>query len=449
MPVVVVGGGVAGLVVARDLAVAGRDVVLLEAGPRVGGTVAGHEVAGLRLDAGAESFATRSTGVAELLADLGLGDDVVAPEPLGAWLQLPDRAVPLPHAGVLGIPSRPWAADVRRVVGTAGAVRATLDRVLPARVGTGEDADLHALVRSRMGRRVADLLVAPVAGGVHSTHPSRLTADVVPGLRTAVRRSGSLAGAVRGMRAAAPAGAAVAGLRGGMHRMVEALVAEIGAHGGTIRTESPAHGLRRTGDRWHVTTSAGVVTADHVVLAVPGQAAVPLLDAPEGLPAAAATGEVVLATLVVDLPALDAAPRGTGVLVAEGAPVVAKALTHATAKWAWLAAMSGRGRHVLRLSYGAADRPLPESAREGGALLELARRDAGALLGVAVPDDAVLGFARTVWAPPRPVGPRPPAVVDGVRVTGSWAAGTGLASVVPHARATAAAVIASDRNAAG
>jgi len=56
--VVVVGGGVAGLVVALDLAGAGHRAVLLEAAGSFGGVVSSHRVAGLTLDAGAESFAT-------------------------------------------------------------------------------------------------------------------------------------------------------------------------------------------------------------------------------------------------------------------------------------------------------------------------------------------------------------------------------------------------------
>ena len=56
---VVVGGGVAGLVAARELAHEGLRTLLLEERDTLGGAVAGHTVAGLRLDAGAESFATR------------------------------------------------------------------------------------------------------------------------------------------------------------------------------------------------------------------------------------------------------------------------------------------------------------------------------------------------------------------------------------------------------
>ncbi|MFP3340697.1 protoporphyrinogen oxidase, partial [Micrococcus sp. SIMBA_131] len=50
-----------------------------------------------------------------------------------------------------------------------------------------------------------------------------------------------------------------------------------------------------------------------------------------------ALGEcIALATLVVEAAGRDDAPRGTGVLVGAGTDVAAKALTHATAKWAWL-----------------------------------------------------------------------------------------------------------------
>ncbi|GEN81578.1 protoporphyrinogen/coproporphyrinogen oxidase [Actinotalea fermentans] len=467
MTVAVVGGGVAGLVVARDLAAAGRDVVLLEGGERLGGSVASHEVAGLVLDSGAESFATRTTAVADLLADLGLADDIVTPSPAGAWLQLPDRAVRLPATGVLGIPGRAWAPDVRDVVGPLGAARAALDRLLPGAWGTTPGASLGALVRTRMGRRVHDRLVAPVVRGVHSADPDDLDADLA-GLRVDTRRRGSLAAAAAAARAAAPAGSAVAGIRGGMHRMVSALVDDAVLHGADLRTGTPVHGLARDADGWLLGVGAlgsppeaprTAVRADAVVLAVPGTVLGRLLvDAlPEALPGPAPRPRprVVLATLVVDAPALDAAPRGTGVLVADGAPaagpVSARALTHGTAKWAWLAEAAGPGRHVVRLSYGpaAAIGGLPMSAVPMAQLTERAREDAAKLLRVPLPRDAVLGSARTVWP-----GGMPPAgavqrqwqalvaealaAVGGLRVAGAWTAGTGLASVVAHARGVAA-----------
>ncbi|MEO9014754.1 MAG: NAD(P)-binding protein, partial [Terrimesophilobacter sp.] len=130
--VIVVGGGIAGLVAARDLAIGGCEVTLCEASAVLGGRVARHTVAGLDLDAGAESFATRGGTVAAFVAELGLGDAIVDPNHAGAWLQPADAGpVPLPKTGLFGIPGTPLAKDVIAVIGLPGAVRAELDVLFP------------------------------------------------------------------------------------------------------------------------------------------------------------------------------------------------------------------------------------------------------------------------------------------------------------------------------
>ncbi|MEV1202226.1 FAD-dependent oxidoreductase, partial [Microbispora rosea] len=59
--VVVVGGGIAGLAAALHLnrADAGLRVTVLEAAPRVGGKLYASQVAGIEVDAGAESILAR------------------------------------------------------------------------------------------------------------------------------------------------------------------------------------------------------------------------------------------------------------------------------------------------------------------------------------------------------------------------------------------------------
>jgi oxygen-dependent protoporphyrinogen oxidase len=475
----VVGGGISGLLAARELARAGFSTTVLEAAGAWGGCVGRHDVAGLTLDSGAESFATRSTAVADLAAELGLSGHIVAPRPGGAWVQLPGGPRELPKTGVLGIPANPWDPEVRRSLGLGGSLRASLDKLLPASIGTtAKVTSVSALVRVRMGRRVLERLVEPVVGGVHSADPGLLDVDMVaPGLRAGVTRHGSLAAAVAAQRkgtgapggphqpgsqqdasqqaAPAKAGSAVAGLKGGMHTLVTELVADLRARGVRLLAGTAATAVSRSTDGWKVAAGEDDYTADALVVALDGPSAVRLLR--DAVPALAgyepAAGPVVkLVTLVVDLPALDGRPRGTGILVApqtEG--IRAKALTHATGKWDWVAEAAGRGRHVLRLSYGrselgagagaaAAARPGPEAASDEQ-LLDMALQDASALMTVPVTRDALVDWDVVSWAGALPfaaVGHRQRvaevrqvcAGIDGLLMVGGWLAGNGLAAVV-------------------
>ena len=462
----VLGGGISGLLSARELASAGHQVTLLEAGTDWGGCVGSHTVAGLTLDSGAESFATRTNAVAGLAAELGLAGSIVPPRPGGAWVQLPDGPRELPKTGVLGIPANPWDPEVRRSLGLFGTFRASLDRLLPASVGTSDDViSVAALVRARMGNRVLERLVAPVVGGVHSADPGLLDVDMVaPGLRNGLRRHGSLAAAVSAQRrartgspagkglgqesaGAAKAGSAVAGLERGMHTLVTALVNGLRAAGVVLLSGTPASSVRRTPEGWRVTSAGATFDAALLVVAVDGPSAVELLE--DAVPALAgrkppAGPDVKLVTLVLDKTELDSRPRGTGVLVAPRTPgIAAKALTHATGKWDWLAAAAGPGRHVVRLSYGRVDGAgeQPGGPETDAELLAASLRDAQALLGVVIGQEDVLDWDVVRWQGSLPfaaVGHR--ARVAEVRqacraagdlaVVGGWVAGNGLAAVV-------------------
>ncbi|MDZ5076304.1 protoporphyrinogen oxidase [Nesterenkonia sp. HG001] len=464
--VAVVGGGIAGLVVAWDLVRGGCAVTLLEAGPRLGGAIGTHRLGGVEVDAGAESFATRSAAVPRLIGELGLQDSVIAPDPSGAWLQLPDLAAPLPATGILGIPADPLAADVVRIIGAEAAARAAEDRGMPVDAWRGrEDITVGELVLERMGPAVLEKLVTPIVSGVHSARPEQLDAgNAAPGLVEAMLREGSLAGAVASVKAQAPAGAAVNSLHGGLSTLIRALEEALRAQGVEVRL----------GER--VTDLPALLSAhDHVVLAVDAPAALRLLEpvAPQasaqhdtgqhdtgapGEPAASRVGRgVALVSLLLDAPELDARPRGTGMLVAPGVDGVgAKAMTHVSSKWPWVAEALGPGRHLVRLSYGrVTDVPGTgalglESADE--LLLAAARADVATLFELPQLGEQVLEADVVRWEKALPQasagharrirGLREELADSAVSVVGSWFAGTGLARVVPDARRAAAEILA-------
>lgn len=464
-PSVVVGGGIGGLQAAHTLAKLGLSPLLLESRGTCGGLIFGAPIGGVWVDLGAESFAKRSVATADLCRELGL--EVVDPSG-NSWLwshRSGGFGVRIPH-GVLGIPTDLDDSIVVSLLSEEGLARAREDLTMGPEVGA-DAADLASLVVARLGEEVLTRLVDPIAGGVHSAHPSELSVDVVsPGLRQALAREGSLVRAAAALRAMAPAGAVVSSAVGGLFTLPRALVARIGELGGTVAGRRVVTAIARSGDVWQVTHhEAGrapdpadppvpvgepeVVTTDRLVVALDGRAALDLLrTVPElgiddwQLPRGADLAQVCL---ILDAPELDAGPRGSGLLVtpeAEGGErrVACKAITHYSIKWPRVVA--GTGRHVLRVSYGRAGVPTPEPT------LADALADASVLLGVPLVEEQVVGHAIIHF--PNSFPPQTPAhrvrVADltdrvaelpGLAITGAWFAGTGLAAVIPHAERVA------------
>jgi oxygen-dependent protoporphyrinogen oxidase len=391
----VVGGGIAGLVVARRLALLGNAVDIIEASDRLGGIVAHRRIGGIDLDAGASSFSTRGGQVAALIDELGLSDDLVAPARTDRWLQPATGApVKLPAGGILGIPGTPLAAEVIAAVGTPAAMRAQLEAVIPS-LRARPSESLGHLVRRRLGRGMLERLVDPVVRAELGVPADELPVDQVAGLRAAMAHEGSLAAAVRSLLDGA-ASPARFGIRGGLNRLVTELVADL---------ESLEVGFE-FGRR--------VTSADEFDSEV-------VLAAPLGEPA---QRRLVLVTLVVDAPELDAAPRGAGVVAAPGATAsAAQAITHVSAEWDWVRERA-EGRHVLQLAY----------PQEPADLAATALADARSLLGV--PIASLIDLAHLDW----PVGAMT-AATPGSAVVGRWVAGADLAAIVRQAEHAAAEIL--------
>lgn len=456
---VVIGGGIAGLVAARELRQTGHEVTVLEATGSFGGCVRTAEVAGLAIDAGAESFALRGGTVAAYLDELELAPQVARTSGQRAWLIQGEgqeiMANPMPATALLGIPGNVRTDEVRNIIGRPATVRAAADLITPMsrKWATGK-LSIAEVVRTRMGQAVLDQLVAPVVNGVYSTDPAQISIDAAaPGLREAMQQTGSLARAVAQLQSAAPAGSRVGGLNGGMHTMVQALAAQLEESGVALVRNSPATSLAYDANApqpYTVTTLGQQLKAERVVIATPAAPALsllnPLFDDGAQLQGQGTANAIALAILVIDKPELDDAPRGSGVLVSRSAPLTAKALTHSTAKWPWLAAQAGPGTHVIRLSFGriGEHEALVESG-DDDALVSQAIKDASKILGVQLHQDDVLGSTVSRFSDMVPLQGEAAAArreqlqanlsdFEGLDVVGAWVAGTGLARVIAQAR---------------
>src|SRR5690606_34546757 len=100
--IVVVGAGIAGLAAAHRLLESGARVTVLEASDRVGGKLLPGEIAGARVDLGAESLLARRPEAVGLARAVGLADRLQPPATAAAALWTRGRLRPMPKGHVMG-----------------------------------------------------------------------------------------------------------------------------------------------------------------------------------------------------------------------------------------------------------------------------------------------------------------------------------------------------------
>ncbi|MCX4765644.1 protoporphyrinogen oxidase [Streptomyces sp. NBC_01275] len=341
--VVVIGAGIAGLAAAHRLLARGARVTVLEASERVGGKLLPGELAGVRVDLGAESMLARRPEAVALAREVGLADRLQPPATATASIWTRGALRPMPKGHVMGVPGT--AAALTGVLSEEGLARIERDADLP-RTEVGEDVAVGEYVAARLGREVVDRLVEPLLGGVYAGDAYRISMrSAVPQLYQAARTHTSLTEAVREIQAKAAAhqqtGPVFMGITGGVGSLPLAVADSVRARGGEIHTRMPVSELRRepTGS-WRVTAGDRVLHADAVVVAVPAPVAAGLLAAES--PAAAAElraveyASMALVTLAYRRSAA-ALPDGSGFLVPPVDGRTVKASTFASQKWGWIA----------------------------------------------------------------------------------------------------------------
>ena len=334
---VVVGGGLAGLVAARGLAATGREVLLLEGSPRVGGKLRSAEVAGLTVDVGAEAMLARRPEGIDLVRELGA--EVVHPTAATSGLWSRGHLRDLPRS-LMGVPFDLDQLAASGVLSAEGLARVAAETPFDGTAGIGDDLSVGDLVASRLGDEIVDRLVEPLLGGVYAGHARHLSAAAaVPQLLAMARRGSLLEQAAAVPTSTAPVFAALAG---GMGRL-PGLVRDGG--GFEVRTSATVRALRRTAGGWALTvgptTHPETVEAAAVVLATPAAATARLLD--DAVPdaavdlagiAAASVAVVSLAFRAEDL--ADPLFERSGFLVPPVESRAIKASTFSFAKWAWV-----------------------------------------------------------------------------------------------------------------
>ena len=450
------GAGISGLSTALAAADLGDvDVTVFESAERVGGKIHGSSFAGVQgVDEGADAFLARVPDAVELARRVGLGDDLVSPEPVGAAVWH-DGLHPIPEGLLLGLPGRIMPLATTGLLSWRGKARAALEPLLP-RTSTDSDS-IGDFVRARFGDEVQERLVDALVGSIYATDTDHFSLTEVPQLSALAKGNRSVLLAARRQRRT-QAGTATAGAspifatpRGGMSALIDATRAAVVAAGGRIRTASPVTEIVAAGNRWNVVTDVSTADGetdpvfDAVVLATQATLATAMLAS--AAPDAAArlsraeTADVIMVTLHVGADQWPERLHGlSGYLVPKPDQRTVTAASFASQKWGhWRPPGGGQ---ILRVSLGRDGRDvmhLSDAEVSAAVLTDLERH-----LGIAfLPLETRITRWPGAFAQYRPhhaawVDSIEEALPDGLFLTGAGYGGIGIPACVRSGRAVAA-----------
>jgi oxygen-dependent protoporphyrinogen oxidase len=294
--VIVIGGGLTGLTAAYRLVQhtsSGRrplEVVVLEAGDQVGGTIWTEHRDGFTLEGGADSFITSKPWGIDLCRSLGLEGRLIATEQhhRRSFVVRNGRLMPVPEGFVLLVPNRITPLLMSPILSWGGKLRMLLDLALPRGVPVSDES-LATFVRRRLGREALERLVQPLVGGIYTADPNELSIRATLPQFPALERDhrSLILGAIRQARRERAADRQASGARyglfvtldDGMATLPRALAAALPSS--SVRTGSAVRRLARPepSGPWRVELLDGPpLEADAVILATEAHAAARLVD---------------------------------------------------------------------------------------------------------------------------------------------------------------------------
>ena len=292
--IVVIGGGIAGLAAAhlvleqaqeKSLAI---DLTLLEASPRLGGSIATERIGDFLVEAGPDSFITEKPWALQLCERLGLTARLLSTQAAYQKIYVVHggKLVPLPEGFFLLAPTRFWAFLHSPLFSWRGKLRMAAEIFLP-RSKNHQDESLGAFVRRRFGVEALERVAQALVGGIYASDPDQLSLTAtMPRFKEMERSKGSIIRAMRSEQKRRARGESGSGARwslfvtlaGGMQELVDALRERMPKN--AIRLNASVTELTRDEEKksWFIDVGHHeAISADAVIIAAPAFAAARIL----------------------------------------------------------------------------------------------------------------------------------------------------------------------------
>jgi oxygen-dependent protoporphyrinogen oxidase len=274
MKVAVIGGGIAGVSTAYELARSGIEFKLYEASHRLGGIVETVCREGFVVECGPDSWVTEKPWARDLALELGLQDEIIPSNDhlRKTYIARDEQLIAMPDGLRMMVPTQ-WEPLLSSPLFSEEARRAYQQEPVRAEelkaTAPDEDESVASFVRRHFGDEVTNTIAAPLLAGVFGGNIDLLSARaVMPAFVKMEREHGSLITALQ-RNARSSAGASVfttlkSGLQTLIDRMVAALPVSCAEFGNAAIRLS-----QKSGGKWQVQSSFGIEEFDAVVVATP------------------------------------------------------------------------------------------------------------------------------------------------------------------------------------
>ncbi len=270
--VVIIGGGITGLSAAWALRQSPHppEIVLLEAGERLGGCIHTEHFNGFLMEHGPDVFLARKPEAVQLCKALGLSLQKPNEKQRGAYLRRGQELYPVPE-GMSGlVPGRISPLLRSPLISIQGKLRILAELLIPPKTDEADESVADFFSR-RFGREAFLNLIEPLLGGLAGGHAQELSVmALLPHIVNIESRYGSILLGMDRTSVRHPT-TSLLSLPDGLSSIIHALAA---GNEDRICTGHKAKNISKTDTDWKISIEGHPsLSATHVILAVPAWSA--------------------------------------------------------------------------------------------------------------------------------------------------------------------------------